>query len=232
MLSAELPSSSEEYVRRLCDAAFWEPYVRRALAASGCTEETRIWSGTAGTYPTFLTESDLVVKLFGELWSGPRSHAAELDAYRLLAGQDLPVPRLVASGRLFGDDRGWAWPYLVLTRTPGTSYGNASDAFTDTAEKMLADQLGGVVRRLHSVPIRPGQVLEPSGAAYAQLLERRMREAPDDYRRWGVLRPHLCDELSDWLPNAARLLDPSPRQVLLHGDLPGTMFWSKWSPAS
>src|SRR5262245_47392890 len=87
-------ASDEDYARRLGDGAFWEPLARAALELAGLDQPAQLRPGQPlGTYPTLLTDTGVVVKLFGDRYSGPQSHQAELEAYQVLDGHDLPVPR-------------------------------------------------------------------------------------------------------------------------------------------
>jgi aminoglycoside phosphotransferase (APT) family kinase protein len=197
-------ASVAEYGARLGDAAYWGPYVAAALARHGLpVGQPEV--GAVGTFPTFLV-GRYVVKLFGELFSGPVCHEAELSIHRLLlAHPAVPAPRLVAEGRLFDD--GWPWPYLVTTRLDGASW---SDARLRAKERQaVARQLGAVVRRVHDLP-------PPEGALWARdwLAELRA-DCAARHRRWGTLPGHLVDQID------AYLAPPSPVRRLVHADLHG-----------
>ncbi len=103
-------ASDQDYARQLGALATWEPLARAALELAGIPQPAHVQlADPLGTYPTLIADSRprLVVKLFGERYHGPESHAAEHAAYQVLAGQDLLVPRLVAAGDLFPHHPAW-----------------------------------------------------------------------------------------------------------------------------
>lgn len=215
-------ASDDDYARRLGDGAFWEPWARAAFELAGLDQPARLWHARPlGTYPTLLSDTGLVVKLFGDRWYGPESHQAELEAYRVLDGHDLPVPRLVAAGQLFPDATNqWPWPFLILTQLRGATYAALSATLDRAARRRVAGDLGWLLRRLHRLPLS-GRRLAPSWRHFLALLERRRGEAPQDHRRWGLLPPRLCDQLDGWLPDPGVLVDTGRPPCLVHGDLHG-----------
>jgi hygromycin-B 7''-O-kinase len=180
-------ASDEDYARRLGDGAFWEPWACAAFDLAGLDQRARLWPARPlGSYPTLLSDTGLVVKLFGDRWYGPESHQAELEAYRVLDGHDLPVPRLVAAGQLFPDATNqWPWPFLILTQLRGATYAALSATLDRAARRRVAGDLGWLLRRLHRLPLS-GRRLAPSWRHFLALLERRRGEAPQDHRRWGA----------------------------------------------
>jgi hygromycin-B 7''-O-kinase len=212
--------SDAEYARRLGDQVFWEPYARAALERAGLPVPSLITiAGEVGTYPTLLTDTGLVVKLFGERYFGPESFAAERDAYRCLDRHPLPVPRLVAAGCLFSDGDGWPWPYLVATRIDGVSYASQRASLGLERRLAVAGQLGDFLRQLHHLPLRGEDAMRPAWDRFLALLTRRRRDAPADYRRWGILPAYLCDDLERWLPDPLTLVDTGRSPRFLHGDI-------------
>jgi len=221
---ADLPlpvlDSDAEYARLLGDQPFWEPYARAALDRAGLPAPSSVTiAGEVGTYPTLLTDTGLVVKLFGERYFGPESCAAERDAYRVLAGHSLPVPRLVAAGSLFKDADDWPWPFLVITRADGVSYASQSTSLDRADRIAVARQLGALLRKLHGLPLCGEDAMRPDWDRFLALLTRRRRDAPADYRRWGVLPSHLTNALDGWLPAPPALVDPDQPPRFLHGDV-------------
>lgn len=209
-----------EYGRLLGDQSFWEPYARAALDRAGLPAPSSVQiAGEVGTYPTVLTDTGLVVKLFGEPYFGPESYAAERDAYRCLAGHALPVPRLVAAGNLFADADGWPWPFLVITRADGASYASLRVALSRADALAVAHQLGAFLRQLHALPLHGEDAMRADWDRFLALLTRRRRDAPADYRRRGVLPSHLADALDGWLPTPLALVDTRQSPRFLHGDV-------------
>ena len=67
-------ASDQDYADRLGDGAFWEPWARAALDLAGLDQPEMLQPARPlGTYPTLLTGTGLVVKLFGDRWYGPWS---------------------------------------------------------------------------------------------------------------------------------------------------------------
>ncbi len=211
--------SDAEYARHLRDDGLWAPLARRALHQVGFAQPARLsLAPHLGTYPVVLGDTGVVVKLFGDRFFGPDSHAAEVDAYRLFRQADLPVPRLLGEGNLFPASDGWPWPFLVLSRVPGQPYA-ACQQLNHPARQHIASQVGGVLRQLHAVPLDGVGPLVLNWARFTALLERRRREAVQDHRRWAILPPHLLDQLDAWLPAPGALVDRRARPRLVHGDL-------------
>ena len=219
--------SDEEYARLVGDIATWEPMARAALDLTGIPQpaELRI-AHPLGTYPTLLTGSPrrLVIKLFGDRYSGPESHATEYASYEILGAHDLPVPDLIAAGDLFpgAPDREWTWPFLILTELPGGLYAELAPGLDGGQRATIAGELGELLRRLHGLPLPPpaaGWPLASSWDRFMMMLQRRRREASGEQRRLGLLPPHLCEQLDGWLPDPDQLVDKSRAPVFVHGDL-------------
>lgn len=175
-------------------------------------------AGALGTFPTYRTGTGLVVKLFPDVWDGPASYEAESAANAALVGTGLPVPAVVAEGRLYDDDEGgWPWPFLVFEEAPGMPLAQARAALDGRARLVLAADVGAFLRRLHTVP-------PPTGTwdRYLSVLERRKRQVPDDdLRRHGHLAPHLLDAVPAYLarfPDEVRF-DVTAPPALVHADL-------------
>jgi hygromycin-B 7''-O-kinase len=191
--------------------------VRAALAQSGLPPPAELRAGTIGTFPTYLTGTGLVVKLFAEVHDGAECHAAEVASAGALAGTGLPVPALVAGGELYPDAEGWRWPYLVFEEAPGVPLATARPSLGRSQLQALAEDAGDLVRRLHAVP-------GPNGTwdAFLRVLERRKGQVPhEDHRRHGYLAPHLLDAVPAYLarhPDEVRF-DVTAPPTFLHADL-------------
>src|SRR5688572_4059506 len=107
----------------LRDAEFWEPYVHAVLARHGLPLAPPE-AGFVGRFPTFLV-GQVVVKLFGAYRTWRADSETELAAQQCLSGMaGVPVPRMLASGRLY--DGADPWPYLVTERMTGIPWREAS----------------------------------------------------------------------------------------------------------
>jgi hypothetical protein len=194
-------ASTQEHVSRLGDVGFWWPYVAEILERHDLADAGReLVAGFNPTYPTFLI-GDVVVKLFGGTRAWRESHAAELAAQTLVAGDpEIAAPRLLGEGRLYDDDDA-AWPYLVTTRVYGVSWRDAE--LSGEQRLSLAAELGRQVRRVHALsPARlvthdPWPALNVAAAA-----------------EQSSLPSHLIAQIDDYLAR----LGPSDR-VFVHGDL-------------
>lgn len=193
-------ASRQEYVSRLGDVGFWQPYVAEALRRHGSSDGSEPVAGFNPTYPTFLC-GDFVVKLFGCSRTWRRGHAAERAAHALVAiDPEIAAPRLVAEGRLY-DDAVAPWPYLVTQRVPGVSW---RDAGLSPAEKLLvAAELGRQARRVHA--LRPVGVARREDWPVPAVAAAAGRSS---------LPPHLVAQVDDYLAGLG-----SCDRVFVHGDL-------------
>jgi hygromycin-B 7''-O-kinase len=215
-------ASDQDYAERLGDLPTWEPLARAALERARIPQPSRLEiAHPLGTYPALLADARprLVIKLFGDRYAGPESHAAELAGYQVLDGHQLPVPRLVAAGELLPGHATWQWPFLILTELPGQSYATAVARLDPGRRATVARSIGALLRRLHELPLPqpPGPLA--SWDRFLALLRRRRLHAPADHRRWGLLPARLCDQLDGWLPDPDALVDTSRPPVFVHGDL-------------
>lgn len=202
------------------DATYWEPWVRWALQEAGLPQPRKMRAGRDLSYPTFVCDTGVVVKLFSLLFAGRESHEAEAEAYGLLAGEELPVPRLVASGELYPDLGDWGWPYLIVSELSGQPYASVRDGMDRHAKERLAWDLGELMHRLHRVPLEGRRALRKDWHRFLALLRRRRMRAVKDQLRWGHISPALCGKLHSFLPgDPGELLDITSAPVFIHGDL-------------
>ena len=183
----------EGYGKAFVDRALWEPCVREVCARMGAAD-CCVRSVLPGTCPTFIVDDRWVIKFFGRLFEGGKSFAVEREIHRSwLSGegaQGLPVAALIADGALFtvsagqsgalSTGEGWPWPYLVYEYIPGVSIGEAYADVGAAGRLALAEDMGHIVRRLHTlVPAQRDTaeaVLRPDWAPYlAFLAEQRAR---------------------------------------------------------
>lgn len=143
-------ASPDDYRAHVGDLGLWWPHAEGVLRRHGLTPEGAAKAATGGSYPTILV-GGLVVKFYGHEGRWRRAHATEQHAYEVLAAdRELAAPRLLASGTWQG------WPYLVITRVPGTTW---ADAAMEPAElRSAAADLGAHIARLHALP--PGEHIE------------------------------------------------------------------------
>ncbi|MFC5722373.1 phosphotransferase family protein [Streptomyces gamaensis] len=214
-------TSEETYAKLRNDPEFWEPWGRRALDLAGLAAPRALRIPGESTNPVLIADTGAVVKLYGEHWCGPESHAAESEAYEVLAGQDLPVPPLLGRGELYPGSSGWPWPFLVMATASGITWREASARADRPTQLTLARRFGAVLRRLHSVPLTGSRALRPDSPVFAELLTERRAATVADHREWGYLSDRLLDKVEDFLPDVDTLLD-GLEPVFVHGDLHGT----------
>ena len=211
-------SSVESYARRLTDVTYWGPHVRAVCQRHGLPCQG-IRAGMAGTFPAYVVDERYVVKLFGDLFDGLRSWEAEGEAYRLLkACSGMPVPELVATGRLFAPGA-WSWPYLVMTFLTGQSLTEMYDQVSHAQRRALVAQLGGLVCQLHGLPLANTGPLRRSWQPTSGFLRRQYAGCRDQQIAWGTLPQHLIDQLDAYVMTPAALIDTGARPRLLHADL-------------
>jgi hygromycin-B 7''-O-kinase len=207
----------DAYEASLRDPAFWEPYARAALRAAGLDDAGDVVTHHPTTHVAALVGDRYLVKLHYEDWFGEDAFQTEREAYRLLAGRELPIPELVADGALYPEGEGWRWPFLVISAMRG----RALRAVERTGADGLADVarfVGSTLRALHDTPVVDGEYV--SFAMYEDLISTRMARAHRDHETWGSLPPRFLAQVRDYVWAAEDLIDPDrERPVFLHGDL-------------
>lgn len=194
-------ASLQEFVSRLPDVDFWQPYVAEILERHGITDNVEeMVAGNGGTYPTFLY-GDVAVKLFGHTRQWRNSYAAECAAQAVIASDpEIAAPRVLADGQLY-EDADDPWCYLVTSRMSGVAWEYAELSFDQKLS--IATDLGRQIRRVHA--------LRPSGIA-----THEYSAAPDvkAAAERSSLPTHLVTQIDDYLAG----LGPFDR-VFVHGDL-------------
>lgn len=207
------------YVRLFTDVTLWQPYVLEVCRRHGLAPCEPVRPTLPGTCPTFIAGDRWVIKFFGRLFEGATALAAERECYRLLSGQPLPLPALVASGDLRRAAAGWPWPYLIYEYVPGVSIGEvwAEVCFADRLA--LARQLGEATRRLHALPLTGSPVFRPAPDAYAALLEAQRPGCRRRHEAWRALPDPLPAQIEDYLLPTEALIGWGAGPHLIHADL-------------
>jgi len=186
---------------------------RRGLAADG-----PLHTGVPGTCPTFMVGQQWVVKFFGRLFDGSRSFNVEREAGRLAAlDPAIPAAQIHASGELGGPD--WPWPYLIFSYIPGKSLGEQIEQVSFTARLQIAREMGALVRRLHALPLADSAVFPSTHTDYIQFLDNQRANCLQNQRAWGTLPARLLDQIEDFIPPLARLVNTRRPPHLIHADL-------------
>ncbi len=209
----------EGYRPGFVDLALWAPYAREVCRRHGLDPCQAVRPALPGSYPTFVVGDRWVVKLFGRLFDGAASFAAEREANRLLAGSGLLMPAVIAEGELRDAAEGWPWPYLVFEYIAGVSIGEVWEQVSHRDRLALARQLGEVTRRLHEQPPAGSSVFPASWERYAALLERQRAELQRSHSEWRALPEALQAQLEEYVLPPAELIDRHAAPHLIHADL-------------
>lgn len=200
MIQARTFRSPEALREHLSDVGFWSPHIAEVLERHGLAGADEPVAGIGGTYPTFVV-GDLVVKLFGYHHRWRESYDAEHDALALVAtDREIAAPEVLASGQIYPDADA-AWPYLIMSRTPGLAWNRAG--LSHEQKLSVAMDLGMQARRIHA--------LEPAGVTNDHAWHDLDVTAA---ARASSLPPHLVGQVSNYLAGI-----PTLTPVFVHGDL-------------
>jgi hygromycin-B 7''-O-kinase len=220
LASLELEAGYREDFHNL---EFWRPYLLEVCRRHGLTPTLPLQMGVPGTYPVFIAGGRWVIKFFGRLFDGEQSFWVEYElTSRLNQMADFPAPGLVAHGELFPDGEGWTWPYLILEYLPGVSFGEIGSILGRRVRLQLANELGGLVRRIHTVQA-------PSWEPYLQFLERQRASVRSRLAGWGWMPPALSAELEAFLAPPQALIDPGEQPHWIHADLTRDHLIGRWN---
>jgi hygromycin-B 7''-O-kinase len=209
------------YRRFFMDADLWRPFVEQVCARHGLVPCAEVRAGLPGTYPTFSVMDRWVVKYFGRLFDGLESYQVEATLGRALAtAPGIPAPALLAAGRLFEEQGGWAWPYLVYAYLPGVSLGEVYDQVTRPDRLAAAAYLGRAIRRLHSLPPVGGSGrLAADWNVYRAFLAGQHRQCRQALAAAKALPDGLLDQVEAYLPPLAQLIEWRAAPHWIHADL-------------
>jgi hygromycin-B 7''-O-kinase len=210
-----------EGYRALYNASdFWRVYVQAVCQNHFQVEECQVKAVFPGTYPTFIADDRWVIKFFGRLFEGEAAFNKELEINTMLKGApQVPAPELVAHSFLFDQSGSWSWPYLIFRYVIGVSLGEVMGQLTAQEKMRIAAELGGNVRRFHSLPIGESLIFHRSWQSYAEFLSSQLARCRSNHQAWGSLPAHLIDQIENYLLPTEELIDWSRRPHLIHADL-------------
>jgi len=213
--------SLEDYNRRFVDSDYWRPYVAEVCSRHGLSDgEISLEVRVPGTYPVFIVDRRWVIKFFGRLFNGGAVFRTELEANGIVSGRlDVPAPALVAHGSLYGDIAEWSWPYLVFEFLPDDSLSHVRDGVSPSNIISIAEELGHIVSRLHSLPLPDGGVLRPTWEDYTRMLESGRAGCEERHKQWGDIPGHMVSQIEAFVLPITELVPRIGPPVLLHGDL-------------
>jgi len=212
--------SLDGYRQYFTDTRFWEPFVLLVSARERIPVNRPPRSGLPGTFPTFIVSEHWVVKFFSPLFDGPACYQIGLSASQLLAPHGLPIPALLASGNLFPPEAAeFPWPYLIYEYIPAPSIGEVFDQVSFDSMQGLARRLGGLLHRMHSIPLQPGSVLADSWDHYLEHLTCLSADCQARHTAWASLPADLLAEIPGYLLPPPALFPSSASPSLIHADL-------------
>ena len=223
--------SIEDYRRLIDDPVYWMPYVdevcKRHKLADG---DVRIETGITGTYPVFKVNNRWIVKFFGRLFDGDRIYTTELEAHRIVSTcHEIPIPAVISHGRLFNNQAGWHWPYLIFELVSGYNLSSLRSNITTENLACIIEDLGRMVRHLHSLPVPNGFYLKQTWDRYANMLEKNRADIELRHRKWGDIPEHLLCQITTFISNTKYLIPSNTQPFLLHGDLTADHILLDWA---
>lgn len=226
--------SVQEYGRLFTDAEYWRPYVEEVCLRHKLGAVDIVRSGMPGTFPTFIVNEQVVVKLFGELFDGAQAYRTEVEMYTLLGSDPLiPAPRLLASGSLFEGSNGWCWPYIISEFVQGTSLREVYTRVGMEGLREVSRFAASAMRRIHC--LQPSAELSWDG--FIAFLEERRSNCVRSHTEWGALPVHLLSQLENYILPVSELVDVYSRPRVMHCDFNadhvlGAFDNERWVPRS
>jgi hygromycin-B 7''-O-kinase len=165
-----------------------------------------------GTNVVFTTDRH-VIKLYPPFWES--GAAAEWTILRHVEDRlGVTTPEIVATGRLD------AWPYLVMTRLPGTILADVWPGLGAVDRIAIARRLGEILARLHALPTEPLEAHTVLAERWQRLATRPIDECVACHRGHGVADAWLAS-LPAFLEGLPPLHPSRFTPVLVNGDVHG-----------
>jgi aminoglycoside phosphotransferase (APT) family kinase protein len=228
--------SESDYNLTLWQPEYWRPYVHEVWRRHGLPGGDEI-RPCPGTNAVFFVDGRFAVKFFSSFAGTIESFLAERDVYSLAGrpGTDLPVPTLIADGRLVAE--GWPWPYIVTNILAGTPFDEVRPETRFEDRLAQADFLGRTLRSLHDVRVNGCVHLQPSWDWFLAFLARQRTICVANHLEWGMLPDHLQAQIAGYLPDREALCDITAPPRLLHADVVsrhvlGTFENGRWQATS
>jgi hygromycin-B 7''-O-kinase len=208
-----------EWGQMFTDLEQWAAAVRAICHREGipCRD---IEAGYPGTNAVYIVDRTYVVKVYA-----PFCHAdydLECTLYPLLAREpQIPAPRLLARGTW--QDR-IDWPYIVMDYLPGQPIREVWKDIPPGNRADVADHLGRILRRLHSIPVDAIQApelllaLSASGREWRRFVRSRRLEFAQHFRQETALPSQIIDQCAAWIESVWDDVQ-ADRLVLLNGDV-------------
>ncbi len=216
-----LLESYETYGSSFIDLEIWEPFVKRICQRHDLNPAEPIRTGIPGSYPTFIVSDRWVVKFFGQLYGGEKSYAVEWNANLLVANHaEIMAPAVLATGQLFEEESHWRWPYLIFDFVPGISIGEVDKHVLYSDKQKLANQLGQMTHKLHSLSLTKNPFFAEKGLEnYANFLQAQRKICTQNHRKWSSLPERLIDQIENYLLPPEKIIDFERPTSLIHADI-------------
>lgn len=201
------PSTLSEWGRVFTNVDIWHQAVANILETEGL-KFTAVTAGFPGSNAVFLADQAYVVKIFAPMFEA--DYAKELAVYKLLGR--IAAPALLAHGH-YND--GNSWPYLVTTFCPGEAIREARPEMTPKQIQTMAEQLGKIIRALHSLPINTNI---PAPLTWDSYFKVRIPAVMSALHQKNLLAPEVTEALEKHLHNVQAFI-LTAEVLLVHADL-------------
>ena len=211
----------DDYRRLLEDPDHWHPYITEVCHRHSLVREDIIPRvGIPGTYPVFNVSNRWIIKFFGRLFDGGNTMLRELDAHRIVSSDpDIPVAGLVTHGCLFDITAEWRLPYMVFKYIPGVSLSAVRSELTRDNMAAIVEDVGRIVKRLHSLPVPVGAYLKQNWDDYTRMLANNRTECEKRHRQWCDLPNRIINQIDSFLPAPSDLIPSEDKPTFLHADI-------------
>ena len=204
------PTTLEEWGSVFTNVGIWHEAVTSIMASEGLSF-TVVTAGFPGSNAVFLADEAYVVKIFAPMFEA--DYAKELAVYRLISDyEDIAAPTLVAHGCY---EDGNSWPYLITTYCHGVAMRDARHKMQREGTLATAEQLGKMIRTLHSVVADPKALVPLSWDSYFQ---DRILTVISALREKSFLASEVITALEEHLYRAKPFLQEA-ETTLVHADL-------------
>lgn len=201
------PVSLEAYRKIYRDQEIWLPAMRKICARHGYDPDTLEFA-PPGTHVVFRVMGDRYIKLFAPLWPGSFT-VEKVVTKRLESEPAIPSPRWLEEGEVGG------WRYGVLGAVRGEPLGEVWARVSKKDRMRVAGQLGGLMHRLHALPVNG---LESLGGDWEAFIGGQADRSLYFQGRRGLSATWLS-EVAMFLRRWRPVLLPDFVPVLLHSDL-------------
>ena len=207
--NSRLPPGPAEVLRDTVDAETWRAVARDAAARHGISGAVEPFA--SGSEAVFAVGDRHVLKITAPRWHDELRTETALLA-RVTGRLPIEVPEPLGEGEID------TWPYVLLTRVPGTALSRVWPGLDARSRRQIACDIGRLIAALWCVPTDPWPGCPPADGFIAERLAAAVghhrRRAPSPRVAAGVeaaLAPFCADP--------TRLTTPGLGRVVLHTEL-------------